>query len=54
VTAYIKKLGVSKVELKVENIQTIVDTLIFDGKVEPVEDPRATGTFLVTSPGSYL
>lgn len=47
ITAFIKKTGISKVEIKTENMQTIVDTLIFDGKVEHVEDPRATGTFLV-------
>jgi len=36
---------VSATELKAEHIQRILKTLIFDGKVEEVEDPR-TPTFL--------
>ena len=36
----------SKVQLKVENVQSIIETLIFDGKVEGIEDPRGP-TFLV-------
>ena len=48
VCAFIKKSGISKVELKIENVQCIIDTLVWDGKVEPVDDPRASGTFLVS------
>jgi len=38
--AFIRKSGVSKVQLKVDNVQSIIETLIYDGKVEPVDDPR--------------
>ncbi|XP_067681256.1 DNA-directed RNA polymerase III subunit RPC6-like isoform X2 [Haliotis asinina] len=31
---YISELGISKVQLSVEDIETILDTLIYDGKVE--------------------
>ncbi|XP_041351175.1 DNA-directed RNA polymerase III subunit RPC6-like [Gigantopelta aegis] len=31
---FISELGISKVQLSVEDIETILDTLIFDGKVE--------------------
>lgn len=31
---FIKEVGISKVELSVEDIESILDTLIFDGKVE--------------------
>jgi len=34
VLAFIKKVGISKVELSVEDIESILDTLVFDGKVE--------------------
>ena len=34
VLQYISELGISKVQLKVEDIESILDTLIFDGKVE--------------------
>lgn len=34
VTKFISQLGISKVELGVEDIETILDTLIYDGKVE--------------------
>lgn len=40
ITAFIRKTGVSKVQLKVDNVQTIIETLIYDGKVETVDDPR--------------
>jgi len=40
VTAAVRKSGVSRVELKVENIQSILDTLVYDGKIETVDDPR--------------
>jgi len=40
ICAFIRQSGISKVQLKVENIQSILDTLIYDGKVEAVEDPR--------------
>lgn len=31
---YISELGISKVQLSIEDIETILDTLIYDGKVE--------------------
>ena len=34
VLKYISELGISKVQLKVEDIESILDTLIYDGKVE--------------------
>eukprot|EP00095_Tigriopus_kingsejongensis_P005503 maker-scaffold619_size123246-snap-gene-0.37 protein:Tk05503 transcript:maker-scaffold619_size123246-snap-gene-0.37-mRNA-1 annotation:"dna-directed rna polymerase iii subunit rpc6" len=34
VLQYISELGISKVQLRVEDIEAILDTLIFDGKVE--------------------
>jgi len=40
VTGAVRKSGLSKVELRVENIQEVLDALIYDGKIEPVEDPR--------------
>jgi len=43
----VRKTGVSKVPLKPENIQQIVDTLIYDAKLESIEDPRGT-TYLVS------
>ncbi len=36
VLKYISELGISKVQLKVEDIEAILDTLIYDGKVEKV------------------
>jgi len=40
VTAWVRKSGLSKVELRIENIQSILDTLIYDGKIETIDDPR--------------
>jgi DNA-directed RNA polymerase III subunit RPC6 len=34
VLKYISELGISKVQLRVEDIEAILDTLVFDGKVE--------------------
>ncbi len=34
VLGFISQLGISKVQLKAEDIETILDTLVFDGKVE--------------------
>ena len=34
VTDYIKKLGISRVDLHLEDIESILNTLIFDGKIE--------------------
>lgn len=31
---YISELGVSKVELSMEDVETILDTLVYDGKAE--------------------
>jgi hypothetical protein len=41
IAVFIRKSGVSKVELKMENIQSLIDTLIFDGKIEKHEEPKA-------------
>lgn len=38
--AFIRKSGISKVELKLSNVQNILDNLIYDGKIEAIEDPR--------------
>lgn len=43
VLAFISDLGISKVALKVEEIETILDTLIFDGKVERTTVASAAG-----------
>ncbi|KAL5008625.1 hypothetical protein ScPMuIL_014206 [Solemya velum] len=42
---FISELGISKVQLSVEDIETILDTLIFDGKVEKsiVSKPGQSG-----------
>jgi len=40
VCSFIRKSGLSKVDLKVQNIQSIIETLIYDGKVESVDHPR--------------
>lgn len=40
VTAFVRKSGISKVELKVSNVQSILDTLVYDGKIEIADDPR--------------
>lgn len=37
VLKYISDLGISKVQLRVEDIENILDTLIYDGKVEKCE-----------------
>ena len=34
VSKYISDLGISKIELKEEDIEAILDTLIYDGKLE--------------------
>jgi DNA-directed RNA polymerase III subunit RPC6 len=36
----IRKTGVSKVELSLENVQTIVNTLLFDGEIEFIEETK--------------
>ena len=46
VTASIRKSGVSKVELKSQNIQSILDILVYDAKIETVPDPKGPA-FLV-------
>ncbi|CAH1791664.1 unnamed protein product [Owenia fusiformis] len=43
ITKYISELGISKVELSVEDIETILNTLIYDGKVEHTIMATATG-----------
>eukprot|EP01116_Phalansterium_solitarium_P006091 TRINITY_DN18403_c0_g1_i1.p1 TRINITY_DN18403_c0_g1~~TRINITY_DN18403_c0_g1_i1.p1 ORF type:complete len:295 (+),score=77.39 TRINITY_DN18403_c0_g1_i1:118-1002(+) len=40
VGAWIRKSGASKAELKPDNVQSILDVLIYDGKVEQIDDPR--------------
>jgi len=45
ICASIRKSGAFKVDIKVHNIQSIIDTLIFDGRVEEISDPRGP-TFL--------
>lgn len=47
IAGFIRKGGVAKVELRTENIQSILDTLVYDGKIEAVEDPRGPA-FLVS------
>jgi len=37
-TAFVRSSGISNVELKDDEVQQIVDTLIYDGKVEKVKD----------------
>ncbi|XP_022106168.1 DNA-directed RNA polymerase III subunit RPC6-like isoform X2 [Acanthaster planci] len=41
---FIRELGISKVELAVEDIETILNTLIYDGKVEMTVQLRAGAT----------
>ena len=41
--AFVRRSGVSKVELKVDDIQSIVDTLVFDGLVEELEGSGSGG-----------
>ena len=36
VRIYIKQSNISRVELTIENVRTIINTLIYDGKVDPV------------------
>ncbi len=48
ICSYIRKSGVSKIELRVENIQSIVDTLIYDRLIETVDDPTRARAFLVS------
>eukprot|EP01117_Protostelium_nocturnum_P009959 TRINITY_DN3548_c0_g1_i1.p1 TRINITY_DN3548_c0_g1~~TRINITY_DN3548_c0_g1_i1.p1 ORF type:complete len:278 (-),score=62.56 TRINITY_DN3548_c0_g1_i1:120-953(-) len=36
-TAFVRKSGISKVELKISNVQSIVDTLEFDGRIEKTD-----------------
>ncbi|CAK8692487.1 DNA-directed RNA polymerase III subunit RPC6-like [Clavelina lepadiformis] len=40
---FISKLGISKVDLSAEDIETILNTLIYDGKVEMTVVPTAEG-----------
>jgi DNA-directed RNA polymerase III subunit RPC6 len=40
VAAFVQQTGVVKVDLKLEDIQAIINTLIYDGKVEEMRDPR--------------
>lgn len=40
VSEFIKASGISKVELGGEDIQAILNTLVYDGKVEECDDPR--------------
>ena len=41
VYAYVQESGVFKVELRVDDVVTVLNTLIFDGLVESFRDPRA-------------
>jgi len=41
VAAFIKKTGVSKVPLSTEHVQTLLNTVRFDGEIEEVGDPRS-------------
>ena len=43
VNDFISKLGISKVSLTPEDIETILDTLLYDGKVERTVMPSANG-----------
>ena len=45
--AFVRRSGVSKVELKVDDIQSIVDTLVFDGLVEELEGSGVGGEDVV-------
>jgi len=40
ITAFVRSSGISKVELRPENVQSILDTLLYDGQIEGVPDPR--------------
>jgi len=53
VTAAVRKSGMSKVELRVENIQSILDTLIYDGKIETIDDPSGPAFLGVKIPILY-
>jgi hypothetical protein len=36
--AFVRSSGISNVELKDEDVQQVIDTLIYDGKVDKVKD----------------
>ncbi|KAJ4460713.1 putative DNA-directed RNA polymerase III subunit RPC6 [Paratrimastix pyriformis] len=40
ITTFVRSSGISKVELRPENVQSILDTLVYDGEIEGVPDPR--------------
>jgi DNA-directed RNA polymerase III subunit RPC6 len=49
---YIKKLGISKVDLSLDDIETILNTLVYDGKVE--KSIAATSTASSSSTGEQV
>ena len=53
VHAYVQESGVFKVELRVEDVVTVLNTLVFDGLIESFRDPRA-GTAAAESASGLL
>jgi DNA-directed RNA polymerase III subunit RPC6 len=50
---YIKQTNISKVELSVDNVHTIINTLIYDGLVEEVVDPSFKRKRIATDSTTY-
>ncbi|KAI5740487.1 hypothetical protein M8J76_004331 [Diaphorina citri] len=50
VRKFITDLGISKVELSEEDIRTILETLLFDGKIEQINNIDGTDMYRAVSP----
>jgi len=37
---YVRNSGISRIELRLDDVQMIIDSLIYDGKIEEFRDPR--------------